>query len=200
MMILTLLSVALCQRQAFLLDPNGDLVKILDAYEPKHFNGFIYVEQDGRQLFFHSVGYANRERRQPFTFDTGIEIGSIVKPISKIAILRLCAAAKLSLDDPISKFFPNVPADKKSITIRLLAEHRAGFQDVFGDDYDPMKRDELMQKMLDSKLVFEPGTKDQYSNSGYSMLATIIEKVSGKSFEQCVADMEFSKIGLKRTG
>jgi CubicO group peptidase (beta-lactamase class C family) len=173
---------------------------VLDSYEAKHFNGFLYVEQDGKELFFHSVGFADRETRRPFTRNTGIEIGSIVKPMSKVALLKLNASGKISLDDPISKYFLDVPEDKKAITIKMLYSHRSGFQDVFGDDYEPMKRDALMKQMLASKLVYEPDSKEQYSNSGYSMLATIIEKVTGESFERHLARVEFQPLGLKRTG
>jgi len=196
----TLLFVALRSMQTPPANPQVEISSLLDSYEPKHFNGFLYVEQGGKQLFYHSVGYARRETKQRFDFNTGIEIGSIVKPISKIVLTKLCAAGKLSLDDSISKFFPSVPEEKKSITVRLLAEHRSGFQDVFGGDYEPMKKDQLMRDMLASKLLFQPGTDNRYSNSGYSMLAAIIEKVTGKSFEQAIGELEFAPLGLKRTG
>lgn len=192
---------------AGLLRPQGNpaappeaLKSAMNALETRHFNGFLYVEQDGKEIFFHSVGWADRESKRPFTRDTGVEIGSIVKPMSKIALLKLVAAGRIALDDPISKYFSGVPEDKKAITVRLLMEHRSGFKDIFGDDYEPMERDELMKKMLASKLDYAPDSKNQYSNSGYSMLAAIIEKVTGESFEQHLARSVFRPIGLKRTG
>jgi CubicO group peptidase (beta-lactamase class C family) len=172
----------------------------LDALEAKHFRGLVYVERNKKEVFYHTVGYADPDSKRPFTKSTGIEIGSIVKPIVGAAIYLLVEKGKLSLADPISKYFTDVPADKQLITIDKLIHHTAGFQDVFGDDYEPMQRDELMAKMLASKLLFTPGSKDEYSNSGYSMLATIIEKVTGEGLEQHIARNQFKRLGMKRTG
>lgn len=172
----------------------------LDAHGPKHFRGMVYIEQAGKEAFFHSVGFADPETKRPFTRETGICIGSIVKPMVQAALLKLAEANKLNLEDPISKYFKNVPKDKEGITLGHLAKHTAGFQDTFGGDYEPMKRDELMAKMLESKLLFEPGTRDEYSNSGFSMLSTVLEKVSGESIEGLIARLEFRPLGLQKTG
>jgi len=180
--------------------PDLELGYKLDAFEVQHFRGLVYVEKDGKEVFFHTVGYADPDTRRSFTRSTGIEIGSIVKPIVKTAIYKLVEQGKLSLTDPISKFFSDVPADKQMITVDMLLHHKAGFQDIFGDDYEPMQRDELMSKMLASKLLFTPDSKDEYSNSGYSMLATIIEKVTGESLEKHIARTQFKPLGLRRTG
>ncbi len=172
----------------------------LDSLAEKHFRGVVYVEQAGRELFYHAVGMADPDSKRPFTKDTGLCIGSIVKPMVRVALCRLADQGKLKLSDPISKYFEGVPEDKAGITLQHLADHTSGFQDVFGGDYEPMERDELMKQMLASKLLFKPGDKDEYSNSGFSMLSTILEKVSGKSIEDLIAEIEFAPIGLKRTG
>jgi len=160
----------------------------------------VYIEQAGKEAFFHSVGLADPESKRPFTRETGICIGSIVKPMVRTALLRLVEAGKLGMGDRLEKFFSKVPADKQAITIQHLAEHTAGFQDVFGGDYEPMKRDELISKMLASKLLFEPGARDEYSNAGYSMLSTVLEKASGESIEKLIARLEFQPLGLQKTG
>jgi CubicO group peptidase (beta-lactamase class C family) len=177
-----------------------DVRKLLDGLESKHFRGMVYVEQAGKEKFFHAVGLADPESKRPFSRDTGICIGSIVKPMVRVALFKLIDEGKISLSDPISKFFQGVPEDKRAITVGLLAEHKAGFQDVFGGDYEPMGRDELMGKMLASKLIFTPGEKDEYSNSGFSMLSTILEKVSGKPIEELVYEVELKPLGLHKTG
>ena len=172
----------------------------LDALAVKHFRGVLYVEREGKEAFFHSVGFADPDTKRPFTKATGIEIGSIVKPIVGTAVYRLAEAGKLSLSDSIAKYFPDTPADKMPITVEMLIKHTSGFQDTFGDDYDPMKRDELMQKMLASELLFVPGEKNEYSNSGYSMLTTIMEKVTGEPMEQHISKTQFKLLNLTRTG
>lgn len=177
-----------------------DIRAQLDALAPKHFRGMVYVEQAGKEVFFHTVGLANPEAKRPFTRETGICIGSIVKPMVRTALFRLVDEGKLSLRDPISKFIENVPSDKAGITLTHLADHTSGFQDFFGGDYEPMKRDELIGKMLASKLQFAPGAREEYSNSGFSMLATILEKTSGLGIEEFIARTQFEPIGLKKTG
>lgn len=172
----------------------------LDALEFKHFAGVVYMEKDGKELFYHAVGLADRESGRKFTRQTGFDIGSIVKPMVRTALYKLAESQALGLEDPITKYFKDVPEDKARITLAMLAQHKAGFQDVFGGDYQPMERDELMRKMLESKLLFEPGSKDEYSNSGYSMLATVIEKVTGEGIEQHLARTQFLPLGLKRLG
>lgn len=191
---------AILALQAPIASPDLELRYKLDAMEAQHFRGVVYVERDGKEIFYHAVGYADPATRRPFTRATGIEMGSIVKPVVRTAIYRLVEQGKLSLQDPLSKFFSDVPPDKQMITVDMLVHHTAGFQDVFGDDYDLVQRDELISKMLASKLLFTPGSKDEYSNAGYSMLATIIEKVTGEGLEEHIARTQFKPLGMKRTG
>lgn len=172
----------------------------LDGFEDQNFTGGVYVSHKGEEKFFHGVGEVNPASGKTFTADTPVEIGSIVKSFVKAAICQLAADGKLSLDDSIAKHFENVPADKRPITIQMLIDHTSGFKDMFGDDYSPMGRDELMRLMLASKLIFSPGEKEEYSNSGYSMLSTIIEKVTGETVEAHINRTQFRPIGLKRTG
>lgn len=181
-------------------DLSAEIKASLDAEAVKHFAGVVYAVKDGKEIFYHSVGFADREAKRPFTRDTGIEIGSIVKPVVKVAILRLEEEGKISLSDSIARFFPEAPEDKKPITIKMLLSHTSGFKDVFGGDYEPMTRDDLMVKMLASKLLFEPGSKEEYSNSGYSMLSTIIEMVTKEDVESHIARTQFKPLGLARFG
>ena len=180
--------------------PTTDLVKVLDALEVKGFRGVIYVEREGKEAFFHAVGPADPESKRAISRSTGIEIGSIVKPMVGTAVYKLAEEGKLNLIDSISKYFNGVGDDKQTITIDMLLNHRSGFQDTFGNDYEPMKRDDLMKLMLNSKLIFAPGARNKYSNSGYSMLATIVEKVSHEPLEQHISKTEFQRLKLTHTG
>lgn len=180
--------------------PKEALKSALDALGQKHFSGLLYIEKAGKELFFHTVGFADPETKRPFTKQTGVDIGSLVKPIVKTAILKLEAEGKLSTSDTIDKYFEGVPGDKKEITIQQLMDHKAGFRGGFGRDYQPMERDELMGKMLASELRHEPGTREMYSNAGYSMLAAIIEKVTGEALENHIARTQFKPLGIRRFG
>lgn len=186
---------------AFLMQsPSEELRQKLDALEPKHFSGMVYVLHDGKEKFFHAVGYDDPEKRRPFTRTSAIEVGSIVKPFVRVAFLRLAEKGKVVLSDSIAKYFAGVPADKREITLDLLLSHKSGFKDVLGGDYEPMQRDELMSKMLSSTLLFKPGTKEEYSNAGFSMLATILEKVTGEPIDDYLWRTQFKPLGMHRTG
>jgi CubicO group peptidase (beta-lactamase class C family) len=176
------------------------LKSYLDSQAPKGFHGVLYVEQDGRELFWHTVGYADRDRKKPFSKDSLFDIGSIVKPMVKVARMKAVSKGLIRQDDTLPKFFANVPEDKRAITIDQLASHRAGFDDTFGGDYELIGRDELMKTMLTSTLIFAPGSQMKYSNSGYSMLAAILEQVTGRSIEAFVAETNFRPVGIKRIG
>jgi len=117
---------------------------------------------------------ADADRKTPFTADMAFDIRSITKQLTAAAILKLEMQGKLSVQDPIGKWFDGVPEDKKGITIHHLLTHSSGLEDVFGDDYEEMPRDELVKKALASQLLWAPGTKYRYSNAGYSLLGAIV--------------------------
>lgn len=107
---------------------------------------------------------------------------------------------KLSTDDKISKYFDNVPDDKANITIHDLLRHSSGLPSVVGGDYDPITKSEFIKKVLDAPLKFESGTGFSYSNVGYSLLAMIVEKVSGKPYEQYLYENLWHPAGMEMTG
>lgn len=180
--------------------PRVELRSYLDSLEAKGFRGMLYVQQNGKELFFHGVGEANPKINTPFTKHSAFDIGSIVKPMVRAALIKLASQGKLSLNDSISKYFRYVPEEKRPITIQMLMDHRSGFRNIFGDDYEPTTQSQLMSTMLASDLMFAPGSKNRYSNSGYSMLATIVEKVTGESIERVINRLQFAQLGLRNTG
>ncbi|MCQ0020751.1 beta-lactamase family protein [Actinomadura madurae] len=93
-----------------------------------------------------------------------------------------------------------MPADKRGITLHHLLTHKAGLAEGLGDDYEPVSRDEMLDKALKSKLVSRPGTEFHYSNTGFSVLAAIVEKVSGTSYERFLAKHLFAPAGMTQTG
>jgi CubicO group peptidase (beta-lactamase class C family) len=172
----------------------------LKAAEAKGFSGVVRLSRHGEVLLEEGYGVANRSQNIRFTPSTVVQIGSNTKDFTAVALLQLQQKGLLNLGDPLSRFFPEAPADKKDITIRQLMRHRAGFPLGFGEDFAPVTRDQLIQTALSSKLLFTPGSRESYSNPGYSILAAIIEKVSGKTYDEYVRDNILRPLGMTHTG
>ncbi len=166
----------------------SNIERVLRDAEEEGLNGVILIRANDRVLLHEAYGALDREAGRPMTVDAGFDIGSLVKPITAVAVLRLEELGEISLDDPLSMYFPQARPDKANITIWQLLTHTAGLQDIFGDDYDVVTRDWVLQRALRSRLIGPPGGEAAYSNAGYSLLAMIIEDVSGRSFETFVRD------------
>lgn len=183
---------------------DGPLGRKLDLFltrlEGFGFAGSVLVAKDGKVVLQKGYGLADREHGIPYTSATVFDIGSITKQFTAAAILRLERAGKLKTGDLISKYFDGVPQDKAGITLHHLLTHSAGLQDVFGDDYDEMPREALVKAALASKLLWAPGTRYRYSNAGYSLLAAVVEKVSGRPYEEFLRDQLFRPAGMEKTG
>jgi CubicO group peptidase (beta-lactamase class C family) len=102
--------------------------------------------------------------------------------------------------DTLAKFFPDAPPDKKGITLHQLLTHTSGLESDFAGDYEPVGRDEYVRRILGSKLRTQPGTEYFYANSGYSLLAAIVEMVSGLPYESYLQQQLFGPAGMKETG
>jgi CubicO group peptidase (beta-lactamase class C family) len=184
---------------------NGETGKLLDEYltrlEKFGFSGAAIVSEKGEIILRKGYGWANREKKIPFTPATVSSIGSITKQFTAAAILKLEMMGKLKVQDSIRKYFPNVPADKASITLHQLLTHTAGFRGDFGGrDDDPIARDALVQKVLAAPLENKPGEVFVYSNEGYSLLGAIVEIVSGQPYEKFLREQLFLPAGMKDTG
>jgi CubicO group peptidase (beta-lactamase class C family) len=162
--------------------------------------GQVLVAQDGKVILEKGYGFADRNRKLPFTKDTVVDIGSNTKDLTKTAILQLAQSGKLKLTDTLPKFFDHVPADKAVITIEQLMEHTAGFGQHSGRDEEPLTKADFLQRVFAAPLLAPPGQKERYSNPGYSLLAAIIEKISGNSYEQYVQAQILKPAGMTTTG
>lgn len=182
-------------------DPLGQR---LDHYFTKAvangFAGSALVARRGTILLAKGYGQADRESEAPETAQTVFDIGSITKQFTAAAILKLEMQGKLSVEDPLTKFFKQVPEDKKGITLRQLLTHTAGFADSLGDDYDPIGRDAFVDLALKSKLVLGPGEGYRYSNVGYSLLGIVVELASGAGYERYLYDNLWKPAGMEHTG
>jgi CubicO group peptidase (beta-lactamase class C family) len=170
------------------------------AFEANGFSGAVRVDKNGTTYLEHGYGLANRAEKIRFSPATVVQIGSNTKDFTAVAILQLVERGKLSLSDGIGRFFHGAPADKRAITIAQLMDHRAGFPLGLGGDFEKVSRQALIDSAMRTKLLFPPGSRISYSNTGFSLLAAIIEQVSGNSYDIYVRDNILAPLGLKRTG
>ena len=168
--------------------------------ERNGFSGVVRVEKDGKTLLERGYGMANRAAKIAFSPATVVQIGSNTKDFTAVAILQLQQAGILSLRDPLSKYFPAAPADKRDITIQQLLDHHAGFPLGIGGDFEVLSRDALIDRAMRTPLLFTPGARQSYSNTGFSLLAAILEQVTGKSYDVWIHDAVLAPLGLRRTG
>src|SRR5262249_39671283 len=167
--------------------------------------GVVLVGKGERPLLLKGYGLANREERTPARPGTAYCIGSITKPFTATAILRLERAGKLKVEDPITRFFDDVPEDKRVITLHHLLTHTAGLGEYHdrsgeGGDFAKMTKEEAVRRILGQKLRFQPGAKASYSNCGFTLLAAVVEKASGQTFERFLHEQVFAPAGMEHTG
>ncbi|HEY7992962.1 MAG TPA: serine hydrolase domain-containing protein [Candidatus Eremiobacteraceae bacterium] len=182
-------------------DPAATVDRYLTDLVPFGFSGNVIVAQRGVVLLEKGYGLADRENKIPVTPETVMTVGSISKQFTAAAVLKLEMEGKLHTTDPISDYLPDVPADKRSITIHELLTHTAGFASDYGDgDYEPIGRDAFVARVLAAPLLSKPGSQFLYSNAGYGLAAAIVERVSGTSYERFLHDNLFAPAGMVETG
>ncbi len=180
---------------------DGPLGPKLDRYLTESgFEGVALVAKDGKVVLLKGYGIADREKNEPYATDTIVSIGSITKQFTAAAILKLEQEGKLKIEDTVGKFFKDAPDDKRGITLHQLLTHTAGLESDFAKDYDPVGRDEYVKRILGSKLKSKPGSEHFYANSGYSLLAAIVELASGQPYETYLREHVFLPAGMKETG
>jgi CubicO group peptidase (beta-lactamase class C family) len=182
-------------------DPADPSVEgFLDRTLPGGASGTLVAARDGEMVHCRGFGMADREAKVAATCDTVYDVMSMTKQFTAAAILKLEMMGKLEVTDPIRSFVRAVPADKREITVHQLLTHTSGLIDALGDDYDRLTRSEMLAAALESKLRAPPGSEYHYSNVGYSVLAAIIEQVSGMGYEEFLAQQLFAPAGMTQTG
>ena len=164
------------------------------------FTGSLLVAKGGKLILSKGYGLADKRNNIPITSQTVFTTGSITKQFTAAAILKLQMMGKLKVNDLMSKYFPDVPDDKKNITLHHLLTHTAGFPGAIGNDFDPVSAEEFLKLAMKTRLKRKPGDEYEYSNVGYSLLGIIVEKVSGKGYERFLRDYLFIPAGMKKTG
>ncbi len=166
------------------------------------FSGAVLVAKGGKVILQSGYGLADREKNIPVRKETVFDIGSITKRFTKAAVLKLEEQGKLRRSDTLNKFFDNVPEDKAGITVKQVLEHTAGFHEYHDTtgDFEKMDREQALKTILNQKLRFKPGNQEAYSNSGYTLLAAIIELSSKQSYQSFLKEYLFKPAGMNRTG
>jgi CubicO group peptidase (beta-lactamase class C family) len=161
----------------------------------------VSVVQHGRVVLTKAYGSARLDPRTPATTDMRYALGSISKQFTAAAMLLLQQEGKLRIDDPVGKYVPGLSRGNE-VTIRQILSHTSGYQDFWPQDYlmEPMKQDAPAQSIMDrwakQPLDFEPGTRWQYSNTGFVLAGMIVEKVSGMPFFQFIQTRILNPLGL----
>lgn len=210
-LIIAALALGLCHPAKATTPPPGyerDVSALLQNYAAQgRFSGMVLVAKDGRPVFRHAVGLANREWNVPVTPNTRFRIGSITKQFTAAAILKLADEGKLSLDDPISKYDPAAPPPWTGITLKHLLTHTSGIPSYTGLKtffFETSRIDRPPSQIVDltraMPLEFKPGEKWAYDNTGYILLGVVIEKVTGQSYANYLKAAFFDPLGMKDTG
>lgn len=167
----------------------------------------LAVIKDGSVVYKKGYGYAHLEYDIPITFSTVFHVASVSKQFTAFAITMLADQGKLSLDDDIRKHLPEVPDFGKTIKIRHMIHHISGIRDQWellamaGWRLDDVITKEHILKMMRNQkdLNFEPGAEYLYCNMGYTLMAEIVSRITGKSFREWTEENIFNPLGMSNT-
>ena len=183
------------------------LRKSLDeAAAADRFSGAALVAKNGKTVFAHAYGLADREKKTPNTLKTRFRLGSMNKMFTAVAILQLAQRGKIDLKAPFGNYltdYPNKVVASK-VTIEQLLSHTGGMGDIFGLEYQKnrleLKALQDYVKLYGNRAAeFPPGSRWAYSNYGFLLLGVLIEKVSGQSYYDYVRDHIFKPAGMTGT-
>jgi CubicO group peptidase (beta-lactamase class C family) len=174
---------------------------------PDRPGGAAIVLADGEVVFEMAFGQANLEHDAPFTLDTPMQIGSLAKQFTAFGILLLEREGALTLDDELRTYVPDLPDYGNTLTIRHALHHTSGLRDQWGLFWmaghlpsDLPRQSDMVKLITDqSRLNFDPGTEYLYVNSGYTLLAEVIERVSGQSYASFMGERVFAPLGMLHT-
>lgn len=165
----------------------------------------VIVTRGGATVFRKAYGMADTANQQALDAAMTLRLGSITKQFTAVAILMLAEEGKLALTDEITRFLPDYPTQGKKITVEHLLTHTSGIQSYTGKPAyaETMGKDFTVNQMIDSfkndPMLFAPGERFAYNNSGYFLLGAIIEKVSGQSYASFLEQRIFLPLGMTHT-
>jgi D-alanyl-D-alanine carboxypeptidase len=196
----------LCDVASAQADKVDDYLK--SEMEKRHIPGAsVTIIRDGRVALARNYGQANVETSVPVTSDSVFKLASITKPFTATAIMMLVEEGKISLDGRIAEYLPNLPSQWANVTVRQALSHTSGivdylraprwsWQSSWRQDLTP---DEFIRFTSEAAPLFAPGGGIRYSNTGFYLLGILIEKVSGKTYGQFLAERIFQPLQMTAT-
>ena len=187
-----------------LRSPQEQAIDLFEAYQGNKPGAAVLVLQDGKPVFQHAFGKALLEEHRAVTPQTNFRLASVTKQFTALAVLICIDRGLLTLQTTLGQLFPDFPEYGRNITVDQIIHHRSGLQ-----AYENLIPDTVRQQVLDADVLqlmktqdstyFTPGSKYRYSNTGYAVLAMIVEKVSWKSFASFLRDEIFMPLGMEHT-
>jgi CubicO group peptidase (beta-lactamase class C family) len=172
------------------------------------FSGAVLLARDGVPIFQGAYGMANKDFSVPNQIDTKFNLGSMNKMFTAIAVAQLVERGKISFDDPLSRFLPEFPDPEsaKKIKIKHLLSHTAGLGAYFSQAWRDSSRllyrtvdDQMKRAAADEKLLFDPGTRHRYSNTGMLVAGKVVEIASGQDYYDYVRENIFKPSSMPNT-
>ncbi|MDQ3171446.1 MAG: serine hydrolase [Acidobacteriota bacterium] len=188
-----------------------DVTRRIDEYVSAHaatsdFSGVVLLAKDGKLLFLKSYGLASREWQVPNAPDTKFRIGSITKPFTAMLVMQLHARGELQPGDSICRFLSPCPDAWQPVTIHHLLTHTSGIRSHTSipawqaRNMAPHTADEVVGYIRDLPLRSAPGARHAYNNSGYFLLGLVIEKVTGRKYEEVLKERILAPLGMIDSG
>ena len=207
-LIVCILCVASFSVQAQATDTTRLIDEIFSQWNNATPGGSVLVSRDGKIIYQKAFGLADLEHNTPNTIETIFEAGSVSKQFTAASILLLATEGKLSAQDDVRKYIPELPVYDAPIIIQHLLNHTSGLKDwgVVGSLTGYPRTTRVYTQALALEIIckqkslnFTPGTEYSYSNSNYSLLVTIVERVSGMSLAEFTRTRFFEPLGMKHT-
>ncbi len=202
-------AIAVERMEAVATDPRRLADQLFSMYGTDTPGAEVAVFRDGRTVFAKAYGMANLTHSVPYRLDTRTNIGSTSKQFTAFAIMLLVEDGKIDLDADVRTYLPELPDLGATVAVRNLLTHTSGYREFLNlvslggwrlDHGDYLDRSELISIIQrQPKLQNAPGAEFNYNNTGFSLLAMIVERVSGTPFPEFMAKRVFEPIGMTRT-
>lgn len=181
-----------------------EMQKLFETYQGEIPGASVMVIRNGQIDYKQGFGYANLAEEERVTPETNFRLASVTKQFTAASILILQQERKLRLNQTLKDIYPDFPDYGREITIKNILNHTSGlidYESLLDDDRTDQIRDAEILEMMKQQdsTYFKPGSKHQYSNTGYAVLAMIIEKLSGKTFAEFLDDNIFTPLRMENT-
>ena len=178
----------------------AEIIELLANYSGQGFSGALYVEKEQTALITQGFGFAQKSAKVLYSESTVFDVTGFAEQFTAAAILKLINERKISLSDPLQQFFPDIPVSMNSITIRNLLTKSTGLPELFKrqDEFRKISQKTFISRLLKADL--RVGGEDISTSPDYSILALIVESVSGTAFPKFIKDQVFLPAGLQQSG